>query len=289
MCDVSGGGELMQRRFAQVDVFDSGPFTGNPLAVVLDSAGLTSGEMQKITDWTNLSEATFLFPPTDPAADYLARIFCPGRELPFAGHPTLGSCHAWLAAGNEPRSKDRIIQQCGSGLIEIRRSGDQLAFAAPPTTRSGPVEPALLQERLGQLGLAASDLVDAAWIDNGPGWMGLLLRDATAVLDVALPTMMIPGFDVGLVGLWPSGGDVAVEVRGLFADAAGSVREDPVTGSLNASAAQWLIATGRVTAPYVAAQGQVAGRAGRIFVSEADGELWVGGHSTIAVSGTIEA
>lgn len=279
----------MLRRFMQVDVFDSGPFSGNPLAVVIDGSGLATGEMQSITDWTNLSEATFLLPPTDPGADYLVRIFCPGRELPFAGHPTLGSCQAWLAAGNVPRSADRIVQQCGAGLIEIRRDGDLLAFAAPPMTRSGPVEPEFLSERLGQLGLSDSDVVDAAWIDNGPGWMGLLLHDAGAVLDVALPSATILGFDVGLIGLWPAGGDVAIEVRGLFADAAGTVREDPVTGSLNASAAQWLVASGRVVAPYVAAQGQAIGRAGRIHVSEADGGLWIGGHSTIAVSGTIDA
>lgn len=279
----------MLRRFMQVDVFDSGPFSGNPLAVVLDGSGLTTSEMQSITDWTNLSEATFLLPPTEPDADYLVRIFCPGRELPFAGHPTLGSCQAWLASGNEPRSAGRVVQQCGAGLIEIRQEGDLLAFAAPPMTRSGPIEPELLSERLGQLGLTSDDVVDAAWIDNGPGWMGLLLRDAQAVLDVAMPTAAIPGFDVGLIGLWPAGGDVAIEVRALFADAVGSVREDPVTGSLNASAAQWMIGAGRIAPPYVAAQGRRVGRAGRVHVSAADGDLWVGGRSAIVVAGTIEA
>ncbi|MFK7918138.1 MAG: PhzF family phenazine biosynthesis protein [Ilumatobacter sp.] len=278
----------MRRRFMQVDVFDSGVFTGNPLAVVLDADELTTAQMQQITDWTNLSEATFLLPPTNPDADYLVRIFCPGRELPFAGHPTLGSCQAWLAAGNEPR-RERIVQECGAGLVEIRRDGDMLAFAAPPLIRSGPVDAALLARRLDLLGLAATDVVEAAWIDNGPGWMGLLLHDADAVLDVQLPSAAVPGFDVGLVGLWPSGAEPAIEVRALFADAAGSIREDPVTGSLNASVAQWLVGSGRLKTPYVAAQGQRIGRAGRVHVSSDDAALWVGGRATVAVSGTIDA
>jgi len=271
----------------QVDVFGSGPFSGNPLAVVLDGEGLSTSEMQQITDWTNLSEATFLLPPTDLAADYRVRIFCPGRELPFAGHPTLGSCHAWLAAGGVPRDVDRVVQECGAGLIPIRRDGDRLAFAAPPLMRSGPVESDLLAQRLDQLGLDDSDVVASAWIDNGPGWMGLLLESAEAVVEVAVPTQPVPGFDVGLVGLHPSGGECAIEVRAFFADAGGSIREDPVTGSLNASIAQWLTRSGRIEAPYVAAQGQVVGRRGRVHVEEADGGLWIGGRSTVAVSGTL--
>lgn len=272
----------------QVDVFGSGRFSGNPLAVVLDGEGLSTSEMQQITDWTNLSEATFVLPPADPAADYRVRIFCPGRELPFAGHPTLGSCHAWLAAGGVPRDVDRVVQECGAGLIALRRDADRLAFAAPPVTRSGPVDADLLAQRLDQLGLEDTDIVASAWIDNGPGWMGLLLESAEAVVDVAVPTRTIPGFDVGLVGPHPSGGECAIEVRAFFADASGSIREDPVTGSLNASIAQWLTASGRIDAPYVAAQGQVLGRRGRIHVDAADGELWIGGRSTVAVSGTLE-
>ncbi len=271
----------------QLDVFVSGPFSGNPLAVVVDGEGLDTEEMQRITDWTNLSEATFLLPPTDPAADYRVRIFCPGRELPFAGHPTLGSCAAWLAAGGAPHSDREIVQECGAGLIAIRRDGDQFAFEAPPMTRSGAIEPDLLVQRLALLGLDAGDVVDSAWIDNGPGWMGILLESVDAVMNVRLPSVAVPGFDVGLVGLHDPGGDCAVEVRAFFADAAGSVREDPVTGSLNASVAQWLTATGRLTTPYVAAQGQALGRRGRIHVDAADGALWVGGRATVVISGTI--
>ena len=279
----------MLRRFSQVDVFASGGFGGNPVAVVHDTDGLTPEQMLEITAWTNLSEATFLLPPTDDDADYRVRIFCPGRELPFAGHPTLGTCAAWLGAGGRPKQADRIIQQCGAGLIPIRRSGVRLAFAAPPMTRSGPIEADLLAERLRQLGLSPLDVVASAWIDNGPGWMGLLLESSDAVLDVALPTEVIPGFDVGLIGPHIDGAECAIEVRGLFADAAGQVREDPVTGSLNASAGQWLIESGRLVAPYVAAQGAVLGRRGRIHVEAADGELWIGGDTTVTIAGTIEA
>ncbi|WP_423980773.1 PhzF family phenazine biosynthesis protein, partial [Ilumatobacter sp.] len=244
----------------QLDVFASDPFSGNPLAVVLDGDGLSSEQMQRITEWTNLSEATFLLPPSDPGADYRVRIFCPGRELPFAGHPTLGSCHAWLAGGGVPHDADTVVQECGAGLIPIRRDGNRLAFAAPPMTRSGAIEPDVLAPRLDLLGLVESDVVASAWIDNGPGWMGLLLGSAEAVLDVTRPTVAVPGFDVGLVGLHEPRSECAIEVRAFFADATGSIREDPVTGSLNASIAQWLTETGRVSTPYVAAQGHSLGR-----------------------------
>jgi len=278
----------MPRRFSQVDVFATGGVAGNPVAVVQDADGITTEQMLELTAWTNLSEATFLLPPTDEAADYLVRIFCPGRELPFAGHPTLGTCAAWLAAGAVPKADDRIVQECGAGLVPIRRSHGRLAFAAPPMTRTGPIEVELLATRLRQLGLTSGDVVASSWIDNGPGWMGLLLESADAVLDVALPTETIPGFDVGLIGPHPEGSECSIEVRGLFADAAGQVREDPVTGSLNASAAQWLIGSGRLDAPYVAAQGTAIGRRGRIHVEQADGELWIGGDTTVTISGTIE-
>ncbi len=278
----------MQRRFHQVDVFASDGFSGNPLAVIHDAEGISTDGMGRITAWTNLSEATFVLPPTDDAADYSVRIFCPGRELPFAGHPTLGTCAAWLAAGGVPKLSDRIVQECGAGLIPIRRDGDRLAFAAPPLSRTGPIEPALLTQRLDQLGLTSDEVIDSAWIDNGPGWMGILLDSAEAVLDVALPSATIPGFDVGLIGPHPDRSECAIEVRGLFADAAGQVREDPVTGSLNASVAQWLLGSGRVEAPYVAAQGTVIGRRGRIHVAQEAGDVWVGGRSTIAIAGTID-
>ncbi len=278
----------MQRRFSQVDVFATGGFAGNPLAVVHDATDITTEQMLEIIAWTNLSEATFLLPPTDQAADYRVRIFCPGRELPFAGHPTLGTCAAWLAAGGVAAAPDRVVQECGAGLVPIRRSGDRLAFAAPPMTRTGPVEPAELDERLHQLGLDASDIVASAWIDNGPGWMGLLLESADAVLAVELPSGTLPGFDVGLIGPHPEGSECAIEVRAFFADAAGQVREDPVTGSLNASAAQWLTGLGRLATPYIAAQGTAIGRRGRISVDDAEGELWIGGDTTVTISGSIE-
>lgn len=279
----------MHRRFSQVDVFAPGGFSGNPVAVVHDAKGITTEQMLEITAWTNLSEATFLLEPADDEADYLVRIFCPGSELAFAGHPTLGTCAAWLAAGGDPKHSDRIVQECGAGLIPIRWSDRRLAFAAPPMTRFGPIAPDLLAERLQQLGLAPDDVVASSWIDNGPGWIGFLLESAEAVLDVELPTDVIPGFDVGLIGQHPAGAECAIEVRGLFADAAGQVREDPVTGSLNASAAQWLIGTGRLTTPYVAAQGTAIGRRGRIHVDDADGELWIGGDTTVTITGAIDA
>ncbi len=273
----------MLRQFRQVDVFTTGPGLGNPLAVVLDASGLSPAEMQRFARWTNLSETTFVLPTDDPAADYAVRIFTPESELPFAGHPTLGTCHAWLEAGGRPRDTGRIVQLCAAGLIEIRRQGDGLAFGAPPLRRSGPVDEADLVAIAASLGIERTDIIDAAWADNGPGWVALLLRDAEAVLDVR------PGaiaFDIGLVGLYPPGSPEAIEVRGLF-PLNGMTVEDPVTGSLNASVAQWLLATGRIQAPYVASQGGAIGRAGRVEVSQADGRVFVGGRSLTLVSGTV--
>lgn len=274
-------------RFSQVDVFASGGFSGNPVAVVHDAGGLTTEQMLEITAWTNLSEAVFLLPATDERADYRVRIFCPGRELPFAGHPTLGTCAAWMAAGERSKDPQTVVQQCGAGLIPIRRTGERLAFAAPPMTRRGPIESDVLSARLQQLGLSSDEVVASSWIDNGPGWMGLLLESADAVLGVRLPSELLPGFDVGLIGPHPNGAECAIEVRGLFADASGQVREDPVTGSLNASVAQWLTGDGRLATPYIAAQGTALGRRGRIHVDESDGELWIGGDTTVTISGTI--
>jgi PhzF family phenazine biosynthesis protein len=274
--------------FSQVDVFASGGFAGNPLAVIHDAVGISTERMHTITEWIDLSETTFLLPPEHPDADYRVRIFCPGRELPFAGHPTLGTCAAWLAAGGRPRSADRIVQECGAGLVPIRRRSGRLSFAPPPLVRSGPVDDDVLHERLGQLGLSSEQVVDAAWIDNGPGWMGILLHSADAVLDVERPTGSIPGFDVGLAGASPSGGAADIEVRAFFADATGAIREDPVTGSLNAAVAQWMIGARRLGAPYVASQGSALGRTGRVHVDAADGELWIGGDVTVTISGSID-
>ncbi len=277
----------MDHVFSQVDVFSGQAFAGNPLAVVHGATGISTEQMLDITSWTNLSETAFLLPASDPQADYGVRIFCPGRELPFAGHPTLGSCAAWLAAGGAPRDPDRIVQECGAGLVSIRRDGPRLAFAAPPLVRSGPVDESLLDDRLDALGVARSNVVDSAWIDNGPGWMGVLLDSARTVLEVAPPPGPLPGFDVGLVGLHSAGSECAIEVRGFFADAVGAIREDPVTGSLNASIAQWLIGTGRLAAPYVARQGTAIGRSGRVFIDVDHGDVWVGGQCSIPIAGTI--
>ncbi|MDN4471825.1 PhzF family phenazine biosynthesis protein [Demequina zhanjiangensis] len=274
--------------FRQIDVFGSGPFSGNPLAVILDADDLTTEQMVRISEWTNLSECTFVLKPTDPAADYRVRIFSLSSELPFAGHPTLGTARAWLDAGGVPRTPGAVVQECGVGLVPLRHDGASLAFAAPPLQRSGPVDDAFLKEVCGVLGISPDDVVDASWVDNGPGWVGLLLKDADAVLAVA-PTAPSGGrWDIGIAGLHPEGSDLALEVRAFFCHDGGVLREDPVTGSLNASLAQWLTSTGRLAAPYAARQGVALGRDGRILVEESDAQLWIGGATEVSVSGTIE-
>jgi PhzF family phenazine biosynthesis protein len=281
----------MERRFVQIDVFGARPYTGNPLAVVIDAQGLTDEQMLELARWTNLSETSFLLSPDSPAADYRARIFTVAGELPFAGHPTLGSCHAWLSAGGQPRS-EVVVQECGIGLVKLRRAADLLSFEAPPLIRSGPVDEDHLAFLAGGLGLRRDDILDAAWIDNGAGWLGILLRDAEAVLGVDPrfdPTAAAERLDIGLVGLYPPGSECAIEVRGLFSAERGQLREDPVTGSLNASVAQWLLGSGRLEAPYVASQGTLLDRQGRVYIERDpdDGTIWVGGATTTCVSGTI--
>lgn len=277
------------RRFTMVDVFGSGPRSGNPLAVVHDAEGLTTDEMQSITRWLNLSETTFLLPPTDPAADYRVRIFTLVSELPFAGHPTLGTCHAWLEAGGVPGAAGAVVQECGAGLVRIER-GDRLAFAAPPLIRDGPVESDVRADVLAVLGITDGDVVDLAWIDNGPGWVGVLLADHDAVLglrpDVSRSTTG-DKLDIGVAGPHPTGHEVDLEVRAFFSDDRGQLVEDPVTGSLNASLAQWLTATNRLPGRYVAAQGTAIGRAGRVHVRTDGDDVWVGGDTTTVVTGTL--
>ena len=274
----------MSRPFAQVDVFTKTPYAGNPVAVVLDGSGLTSEAMQRFANWTNPSETTFVLPPSDPAADYRVRIFTPSRELPFAGHPTLGTCHAWLTHGGGA-SKDVIVQECEAGLIPVRRSGDELAFAAPPLLRSGPVDEALVGRIAKLAGIERARILAAEWVVNGPEWIGILLADADEVLALRPGAM---DFDLGVVGPYPEGSPAAFEVRGFFPKD-GATAEDPVTGSLNASLAQWLLASGRATAPYVASQGTVLGRAGRVHIStDADGAVWVGGGTVTCISGTVD-
>ncbi|HEX9031061.1 MAG TPA: PhzF family phenazine biosynthesis protein [Streptosporangiaceae bacterium] len=275
----------MRRAFSQVDVFASEPLRGNPVAVVHDAGGLTTEQMQRFAHWTNLSETTFLVSPDAKGADYRVRIFTPSTELPFAGHPTLGTCHAWLSAGNTPARPGEIVQQCGAGLITIRQTGSGLAFAAPPLVRSGPVDEETLARVAAQLDIARSDIVDAQWADNGPGWVAVLLASADAVLAVRPLSMDL---DVGVAGPYPAGSECAFEVRAFF-PVDGMLAEDPVTGSFNASLAQWLLSTGRVTAPYVASQGTVLGRRGRVHISrDADGTVWVAGATTTRISGEVD-
>ena len=272
-------------------MFTTTPYRGNPVAVVLDGDGLDDDEMLRIAHWTNLSETTFVVAPTDERADYRVRIFTPGGELPFAGHPTLGTCHAWTAAGGRPQDPEITVQECAVGLVPIRRgAGGSLAFAAPPLLREGPVDEDELVEVAGLLGVEREAVVDAAWVDNGPGWVGVLLGSVDEVLAVRpAPSDR----KIGVVALHPAGGpgDPAVEVRGFFPkDGGGTVAEDPVTGSLNASLASWLLATGRVTAPYVARQGTALGRDGRVEVTVDDaGTIWVGGGTVTCIAGEIVA
>lgn len=279
---------MSERPFRQIDVIGSGPFSGNPVAVVLDADDLDTEEMQRISSWTNLSECTFVLPPATPEADYRVRIFSLRTELPFAGHPTLGTARAWLDAGGSPKRAGTIVQECGLGLIPIRQEDDRLAFAAPPPIRSGAVEQGYLDEVCAILGITQADIVDAQWVDNGPGWVGLLLPSAEAVLALKPDVSGHPGrWDIGVVGPSSAGSETAIELRAFFTDGTGPLREDPVTGSLNASVAQWLLGSGRVQAPYVAAQGTCVGRAGRTFISEDAGEIWVGGRTTVSIWGTI--
>ena len=282
----------MLRQFRQIDVFGAKPFTGNPLAVVLDAEGLSTDEMQNFARWMNLSETTFLLKPTKPEADYRVRIFTLAHELPFAGHPTLGTCHAWLGAGGKPREAGVVVQECPAGLVRIKRGPERLAFAAPPLRRSGPVESGFLEEIADVLRIKRGEIVDAQWVDNGPGWVGILLEDAASVLAVAPDFRRYKGkehLDIGLVGPYPKGSECAFEVRAVFPDADGGMREDPVTGSLNASLAQWLLGSGRAKAPYVTSQGTKLGRLGRPHIErDADGTIWIGGSTLTCVRGEVE-
>jgi len=304
---------MKQRPFQQVDVFTAVPYRGNPLAVVLDGTDLDDAALQRFAQWTNLSETTFLLPPTDPTADYRVRIFTPGSELPFAGHPTLGSCHAWLRAGGKPKSGSRIVQQSAVGLVPIRRDGERLAFAAPPVQRSAP-SPSVLARVASALGLKAAQIRNAQMLDNGPVWMGLLLDDVDTVLalkpdhralkelrqkvGVAALTNAAGGADEAPALIGRSnresrafGGrtqptSIGLEVRAFAAPI--GVEEDPVTGSFNASIAQWLIADGHLPERYIAGQGQCMGRDGRVHVErDADGQVWVGGNTVTCIEGSV--
>ena len=273
----------MSCQFRQVDVFTDTPYLGNALAVVLGADGLSDDQMRSFARWTNLSETTFVLAPRASGADYRVRIFTPTSELPFAGHPTLGTCHAWLEAGGRPAGADAIVQECDAGLITVRRTEAGLAFAAPPLVRGGPVDEPVAERVARGLGISRSDMVDIQWADNGPGWVAVLLASAEAVLAIQ------PGpleMDIGVAGPYPAGSPEALEVRAFSPQISGA--EDPVTGSLNASLAQWLLGTGRLTAPYVASQGTAMGRRGRVHISQdGDGQVWVGGGTVTCIDGTV--
>ena len=274
------------RPFRQVDVFAAEPLRGNPVAVVHDAEGLTGAQMARFARWTNLSETTFLLPPTTDEADYRLRIFTPAEELPFAGHPTLGSAHAWLEAGGVPRVEGEVVQECGAGLVRLRRE-PRLAFAAPPLMRSGPVTLEQRETVAAALRLPADELLDVQWIDNGPGWVGALLADAETVLRVHPDWSAFGGLEVGIVGVHPhpAPGGPLVEVR-AFCPSLGVV-EDPVTGSLNAGIAQWLSGNGTLPPSYVASQGSCVGRAGRVHIETVGGTVWVGGDDTHGPGGRV--
>ncbi|WP_298825530.1 PhzF family phenazine biosynthesis protein [uncultured Piscinibacter sp.] len=273
------------RRFTQLDVFTAAPLKGNALAVVHDAEGLSDAQMAAFARWTNLSETTFLLPPTTPDADYRVRIFTPGGELPFAGHPTLGSCHAWLAAGGRARSSGAVVQECGVGLVRIRRDGSRLAFAAPPLRRSGAVDAATLEHAARSLKIPRDAMRASNWVDNGPGWVAVMLGARDEVLALQPDFAAMRGLKLGVVAPCPTGHDAQFEVR-AFVPTLG-VPEDPVTGSLNAGLAQWLIGTGLAPPRYVAAQGTALGRDGRVFVEQVGDDVWVGGDSVIVVGGQV--
>nr|WP_315463818.1 PhzF family phenazine biosynthesis protein [uncultured Rhodoferax sp.] len=310
---------MTPRTYQQVDVFTRTPYLGNPLAVVLDGSGLSDEAMQAFARWTNLSETTFLLPPSPAAAalgaDYRVRIFTPGSELPFAGHPTLGSCHAWLQAGGAPKAADCIVQECAKGLVKLKREGTRLAFAAPSLQRSTP-DAALIARVAAALGLKAQQILAAQWLNNGPTWLGLLLDSMDTVLslqpDAAALKGLVPGVGVAGMDRAPAAPDLIVrsnrEARAFGARDAGSthddddtpsvevrffapdigVLEDPVTGSFNASMAQWLIADGIAPARYVAAQGTCIGRAGRVYIEQdTSAQVWVGGDSVTCMVGKV--
>ena len=273
--------------FKQIDVFSSIALKGNPVAVVLNADSLSDAQMADFARWTNLSETTFVLKPQSPEADYRLRIFTTLNELPFAGHPTLGSCHAWLEAGGVPRGQE-IVQECAAGLIRLRRQAGQLAFTAPPLLRTGAVEGDLLQRICRGLGIEAQAVVQARWVDNGPGWVALMLRDREQVLALEPDYSQLLGLSIGVVAPWQpelDGDEAQFEVRAFCAGE--GMPEDPVTGSLNAGLAQWLIGAGLAPAHYVASQGTAMGRAGRVSIEQIGEDIWVGGPAVTCISGQL--
>jgi len=274
-----------------VDVFGSGPLSGNPLAVVHGADGLDASQMLALTRWLGFSETTFLLPPTDPAADYRVRIFYPAGELPFAGHPTLGTCHAWLAAGGTPKVSGKIVQECGVGLVEVRQEADRLAFRAPPFTRNEPLNDAERAEAIALAGVDPAAVVEAVHVANGPKWQLLRLRSGEDVLAAEPAAKAAPGTDIGLAGPCPAGEDVDWEIRAFFANAIGRFVEDPVTGSFNAGVAMHLFQTGLASGSYRAAQGRKTGADGLVYCQQdAAGDVWIGGRcATVSRAGDLTA
>lgn len=276
----------MTRPFHLVDVFGTDAFTGNPVAVISAAEGLTTAEMQSITRWMNLSETTFLLPPIHPDADYRVRIFTLAHELPFAGHPTLGTAHVWLETGGRSKASSSVIQECAAGLIQLQRSEGRLAFAAPKLLKDGPLSEAEIHEVAKILRIDRAKIQEAVWADNGPGWIAVMLASAKAVLEVNPLRSHEHNVEIGVVGPCPESSETSFEIRAFFSDAQGGVMEDPVTGSLNASVGQWLFSSGRVSSGYIASQGTKLGRCGRIYVSQdKTGQVWVGGNTKTLFSG----
>ncbi|MAH85660.1 MAG: phenazine biosynthesis protein PhzF [Rhodospirillaceae bacterium TMED8] len=272
-------------KFQQVDVFTNQPLHGNPLAVVHGADKWTVKQMQSFAHWTNLSETTFIMDPSHPDADYKVRIFTPENELPFAGHPTLGTCHSWLSLGGLARDDDVIKQECGIGLIYIKREADRLAFRAPPLSKTGPLNERDLTRLSAAFGLKKTDVVAHQWVANGPNWSVIMLNSAQKVLELTPDLRALSGDMVGVVGPYPDGGECDLEVRG-FAVPAG-INEDPVTGSLNAGLAMWLIHSGMMKDRYVVSQGTILGRRGRVYVEKRYNDIWVGGDVIICVDGQV--
>ncbi|ALO65423.1 phenazine biosynthesis protein PhzF [Arthrobacter alpinus] len=276
---------MKPRRYSEVDVFSQTAYRGNALAVVHDAEGLSTAEMQQFANWTNLAETTFLLAPTAPQAHYRVRIFTASEELPFAGHPTLGSAKAWLAAGGDLGSDGVIVQECAAGLIPIRVAGDRFAFQAPPLIRYEPIEEARLQRVAGVLGIAPDDIIASSWLVNGPRWMGIRLASAQQVLALRPDPNRLDDLEIGVVGPYPPSSATQFEVRAFFGGDA--VWEDPVTGSLNAGLARWMSDTGVAPSNYIAAQGTVLGREGRVHINVEGEAIWVGGHVTACIEGSV--
>ena len=272
------------RAFRQVDVFSAEPLSGNPVAVVHDADGLTEEQMAAFARWTNLSETTFLLAPTSPEADYRLRIFTPAGELPFAGHPTLGSAHAWLEAGGVPRS-EVLVQECGAGLVTLRRT-PRLAFAAPPMTRFGPPTVEERARVVAALGVADADIRAISWVSNGPRWIAAELGSVEQVLALSPDATAFGDMEIAAFARYPEGAECAIEVRAFPVPL--GIAEDPVTGSLNAGLGQWL-AGSALPAAYVSSQGTALQRRGRVHIAkEPDGSVWVGGDTRTTLVGTAD-